>query len=533
MSDTKQSRGGAAVPTIVISTFLVASGLIFARSAGFEYDDSYIWFRYVENVARGHGASFNPGERHEGFSSVAWLLLGGATRALIEIDTRILLKLLGALAYASAVCVLICVAARAAARGGRTGWPGAVAAASVALFSLLIAAGPLWAVSGMETGLYALALALFVAAASGGGRSWLVSLAFALAFVSRIEALIFLPLPIAVDLLLWTRRDGASGRVALAELRGRMRERAGWWLRYGAGAAATVAAVTFLRYQYFGDFVPATVRFKAPTSIASSVPAGYDYLAQFVVEFPPVPILLFASAALVLAARRSRAAVAASLVVLGKLGFILWVGGDWMGFHRFVAPVVPLMGLVIALAIAQAGTQRRGSVWMILAGLFVTATFPWAWASYQRGWAWDGMGVSLREVNASIGLTLEEWTQPEEVIAVGDVGVIPYYAKRRIVDLHGLMDRYLVSYAGSFSVEGHADIDVDYVLSKDPACFVIIASGPFRTPAGKTGAYPLYDKILAHWRFRAGFSFVAERALVDAYFYQIWCNRTVLGRLSR
>ncbi len=516
----------------VVGGFVFASGLIFARSAGFEYDDSYIWFRYVENVAQGHGAAFNPGERHEGFSSVGWLVLGGAARALIEIDTRVLLKLLGAITYVSAVWVLVVVAARRAAEAAAGAWLAVVVPATVALFSLLVSPGPLWAVSGMETGLYALALALFVASCGGGKGPWLTSLAFALAFLSRIEALIFLPLPIAVDLLVRRReRDGAHG-LSFSVLRRRAGERAGWWLRYATGSLAAVGGVTACRYLYFGDVVPATVRFKAPTSPAGNLAVGFDYLADFALTYPAVTVLLFASALLILATRKSPTAVAAGLVIGGKLGFIVWVGGDWMGSHRFVAPIVPLIGVLVALTIREAVSLPRRRAWLALAILLVAAALPSAWESYRRAWAWDGMGVSLREVNASIGFTLEQLTLPDELIAVGDVGVIPYYARRRIVDLHGLMDPYLVAYADNFSVEGHTDIDVEYVLAKDPVCFVIVASGPYRTLAGSRGGYPLYDKILAHRRFQREFSFLAERQLVEAYFYQIWCRQPVLGRLD-
>ena len=41
-------------------------------------DDAFISFRYSQNLARGEGLVFNPGERIEGYSNLAWVLLGAA-----------------------------------------------------------------------------------------------------------------------------------------------------------------------------------------------------------------------------------------------------------------------------------------------------------------------------------------------------------------------------------------------------------------------------------------------------------------------
>jgi hypothetical protein len=44
-------------------------------------DDSYIFLRYAENFASGHGPVFNPGERVEGYSSPLWMVDGGASKS--------------------------------------------------------------------------------------------------------------------------------------------------------------------------------------------------------------------------------------------------------------------------------------------------------------------------------------------------------------------------------------------------------------------------------------------------------------------
>lgn len=47
----------------------------------FTFDDSYIGFRFAENIAKGLGAVFNAGQRVEGYTSFLWVvLLAGAAR---------------------------------------------------------------------------------------------------------------------------------------------------------------------------------------------------------------------------------------------------------------------------------------------------------------------------------------------------------------------------------------------------------------------------------------------------------------------
>ena len=45
-------------------------------------DDAFIYFRYADHWASGHGPVFNPGERVEGYTSFLWLALLTAGRAL-------------------------------------------------------------------------------------------------------------------------------------------------------------------------------------------------------------------------------------------------------------------------------------------------------------------------------------------------------------------------------------------------------------------------------------------------------------------
>src|ERR1700738_1680717 len=48
----------------------------------FTIDDAFISFRYAENLARGAGLVYNPGERVEGYTNFLWVLIIAAVYRL-------------------------------------------------------------------------------------------------------------------------------------------------------------------------------------------------------------------------------------------------------------------------------------------------------------------------------------------------------------------------------------------------------------------------------------------------------------------
>ena len=66
-------------------------------------DRAFVTFRYAENIAAGNGAVYNAGERHEGYSNFAWLVLVTLPKAAFGAD------IVTSAAVLSAVCVLACV----------------------------------------------------------------------------------------------------------------------------------------------------------------------------------------------------------------------------------------------------------------------------------------------------------------------------------------------------------------------------------------------------------------------------------------
>src|SRR5437870_9145345 len=71
----------------------------------FVIDDAFISFRYAENLVRGYGLVYNPGERVEGYTNFLWVLLIAGFHAL-GADSLSAAKVLGALANASTLILV-------------------------------------------------------------------------------------------------------------------------------------------------------------------------------------------------------------------------------------------------------------------------------------------------------------------------------------------------------------------------------------------------------------------------------------------
>src|SRR5262249_51975069 len=147
-----------------------------------QLDDAFISYRYARNIVSGAGLVFNPGEYVEGFSNLLWTLLVAAGLA-IGGDADVVGHVLG---LASGVIVLLAtwVLARAYTRGSgpAAGWT-AVLAPWIVLASVPFTA---WATSGMETPLFAAAVAVAFLG-ERCGRPWTATAGAILATLTRPE----------------------------------------------------------------------------------------------------------------------------------------------------------------------------------------------------------------------------------------------------------------------------------------------------------------------------------------------------------
>lgn len=201
----------------------------FVAFRDYVFEDSYITYRYAENLASGHGFVFNPGERVLGTSTPLWtLVLAFAGRLGFDVPAA------GGFLTALSLSLLALTGAWMLAR---IGFPnlGVVFAAAV-----LWGTGEVLLFWGMETAFFSfLLLAAFALAASG--RPALAGLVMGLACLTRYDGALFAGVLIAA---LWLRTRRFPRRAALA-------------------ASAVVAPWLIFSWLYFGSVLPNTLEAKS------------------------------------------------------------------------------------------------------------------------------------------------------------------------------------------------------------------------------------------------------------------------------
>jgi hypothetical protein len=323
-------------------------------------DDAYISFRYAENLARGSGLVFNPGERVEGYSNFLWVVILATMVPFVD-DLTTVAQICGVLA-ACAALVLVAVAARS--RFSVTD-PTTLAFALALLGGSGYLAG--WSVSGLESGAFALALIAAwyryaVEVESDRDRFPASALLFALVAMLRPEGVLIALAMIFIHIILFvaTRVDA--------------RRR---WL-FPALLLLLVIGYEAFRFLYYGaEWVPNSVHAKVGFSW-TQIQRGSSYVTR---RFLYPYALLLLTAGLVPRLWRRPAFVVGQMLFMGYLLFVIVVGGDWSR-GRFFAPLLPLAAVLLVAALEEVARSpwarllpHRRVVAGLLGAAYLTACF--------------------------------------------------------------------------------------------------------------------------------------------------------------
>jgi len=448
-------------------------------------EDAFISLRFSENLAAGHGFTWNVGAPPvEGYTNFLWVVLcAGAIK--LGLNPLLFAQAIG---VASGIGLILLTY-----HAGREllGWPEPVALVP----SLLLAcAGPLatWATSGMEMTLFAfLAFAsTFVIARAWQRReprdAYGAALLLFLTTLSRPEGLIIATVLFGLSVLLarFERKSAPPGLAAASLI-----------------FVALFAAYFAWRYQYFGYPLPNT--FYAKTGGGSAqVIRGAILAFIFYMQFamPLLPWLLVAAweggiptgvrvwQALV---HDARLLLFGGALLVSYTAYTIAVGGDYMAMHRFYVPVLPFLYLLSAACDAPQFPRavrrpQTGAFALILAITTAGTFFPstplerafFASPPQQHG---DQRGVLIERWHVArlsvIGKFFRGYRRDySESLATNAIGCIGYYSDMVVYDVHGLVDTHIAHLAAPSDfiqhLPGHGRSDLAYTLSQRPTYFM-------------------------------------------------------------
>lgn len=470
----EDKKGGAgalaadlSLAALVVAGLAVAVGLFLsrAREVGAVNEDAFISFRYAQNLLAGDGLVFNPdGQRVEGITNLLWTLSVAAGTWITGAGLPAVSVTLG---LACGVLILILAWAWAFEELGGSGVSWSLAAAGALAAPLLLAVAPgfaFYAASGLEVVFFALLVTAGLYFLRGGGKLWCASVGSLLlgaAFMARPEGALALGFA-AAAYALWPGKDR--------------------WRRALAAAlpgGGVLVAVTLWRLYYYGAPVPNTAFAKAG-GLEVMERWGWPYIIEAAGQnwFHLAWLLVLAGAV----SHRGflKRNLAALCAVPVWAAYIVYAGGDYMSFGRFVLPMLPVLyilavtgvGLVAHSLIADSRGIRLGlRAGAIALPVAVTVAVFAAQVPYQvqEEQEREEYTQAMTERRQAAANWFDE-NASDALVARNGVGAFGYYSDSRILDMLGLNESYIAHHGRKFPsiMPGHQTSDAGYILRREP-----------------------------------------------------------------
>jgi len=396
------------------------------------FDDAMISMRYAQNLAKGLGLVWNPGERVEGYSNFLWTLyMAGVHLLTIPTSKTSLVVLLTNVALAVATVPVLLRLVRVL--GG--GEIAAMATLASLVFSRDVMA---WAAGGLET-----IFLTFV---------FLLATCRILEESRRDEPTVTTCVLIATLSLI--RADG----IVLAGLLYGV----SFWLSRNRRKVVIYSAISLLlpaghevfRVWYYGDILSNTAYLKT-LGWNSRLLSGLRYVLLFGLQY----VLLFAFA--IFGARPSRRKAQRALlgVIVLYGGYVAYVGGDAFKNFRFLIPILPLLAVLAFLGIESLSWQEAPRM-----ALSVVCLIPFLVPGCLRAI----MRYPTDPANVALGLLVRNNTPAGCRVADYYAGSVMYFSERYAIDFLGKSDRYIAHLpaVSSGTTPGHNKFDYDHSIGR-------------------------------------------------------------------
>jgi hypothetical protein len=425
--------------------------LILRDVYAFGVDDSFIFYRYGENLCNGHGIVFNPGEPPgEGFTSWVWLLLLALFRC-IGVDIIFASKVLGIFFHLAGGVFLFRLVLKL------TG----VENESLTKISALIVSGSFLlnyrliahSVSGMETSLYVFSII---------GLAFLTTLALR-ALPTDKRWWLFISLGTSAALLV--RPEGiAAGGISLLALAIHQRHnllKPKTWLYVFIGLVLPLSLFIAGKIMVFGYPLPHSFYHK----LIVITDEYNESLRQMLLFFKSYwwLMVLAASTMIIMYPSLERKIILpyyypALFLVMTAVYLFFYPAMNYL--HRFYIPYLPLLLVMIAPGIYmlvrktlfRKAVIRALIIFAILAVLVMAVNFQMKTPRFKiKNWS-NLVNPYARGSRAMLGVLMGRL--PADVAAANtEMGVIPFYSGLTCIDMAGLTDPYTA----------HRGVSMDYL----------------------------------------------------------------------
>ncbi len=461
-------------PTVLFLLVLLLAGQLLYGFAIFT-DDPFCSFRYARNLAHGHGLVFNPGERVEGYTNFLWTILL-AVPIYLHGDPVFWSKVFGILCNMGTVLLLMRWVTQGTSRVDfRLTAP------------LLLVLNPdfiHWGGGGLETSLFLFWVTAAVITAMNRNSVALPALSLAGAALTRPEGVLLAALVFTGMML---------------SRAGNIRER---FVR--VAKSAFIFLICYVPYfiwrlLYYGKLFPNSYYVKVGWSLDQIV-WGLGYWSHHIRTAGGVIFLIIIITAIIRS--RKSALIIPAVVLIGFHIYIILVGGDWMPYHRFFVPLSAIEMMLIASALNPLWIRhfpgRKTLAVITVVFLAVTPFIPDSpmidrfildMKNHLRNKKNPTHGKvkikgKLRTRSAvsenwiqnekSLGLWLKEHAPKHASIALGGIGIIPYYSELYTTDFFGICDPEFaeIEKRDALYLPGHRKINVDHILDKKPTYII-------------------------------------------------------------
>ncbi len=432
---------------LLILAAIIAIFIIHALSLSFTQDDAFISYRYVKNYLDGVGLVYNPGERVEGYTNFFFIIIL-IFFSLFRLDFIIISKILGISCGIGTIIIAHLWASRIFERKWGTPYPAVI----VPVLLLCNSAFAYWAISGLETTVFAFLIMLGLYLLSTRNANFVT--VFALSTLVRPEGLLVFVLCILYSYF--------SAKMPFRKI-----------LKLAIMYMLLIMPQMVFRLYYYHDIFPNP--FYAKTGWSTEYFAtGIDYFWEFLKHYGFGGLLILMP--LLLIKNLPRYLRFLLVVALIYSAYIIFVGGDVLYGDRFFVPLLPIFYLIFAYSITDLSKRifqydpekyRYAVIAVLIITGLLTYILPYSWLHRIRGYE-NGLIYSM----AFQGNLVNEAGGRRYTVACTTIGAFGYYSEARIIDMLGLTDRTIAKnpqpVSGIETTWKERNYNVPYVMDRAP-----------------------------------------------------------------